>query len=84
MFELSGERSRSKDLCRHLFIEAEFLRPAGLHEEGRGRRFQSGPVGGEVGVPGLKPGRGAQRELIKWSGGAAVRGTEHPRFGGCT
>jgi len=56
MFELTGERSRSKDLCRHLFIEAEFLRPAGLYEEGRGRRFQSGPVGGEAGAPGLKPG----------------------------
>ena len=36
-------------------MEAEALRPAGLH---RGRRFQSGPVGGEVGAPGLKPGEG--------------------------
>ena len=41
-----------------------------------GGRVQSGPVGGEVGAPGLKPGGGEQRELIKWSGGAAVRGAE--------
>ena len=41
----------------------------GCRGRGRGTRTETG--------------RGAQRELIKWSGGAAVRGTEHPRFGCC-
>ncbi|MEA1928006.1 MAG: hypothetical protein U9N73_07345 [Candidatus Auribacterota bacterium] len=39
-------------------------------------------VGGGVGGPGLKPGGGEQRELIKWSGGAAVCGAELLDLGG--
>ena len=44
MFELSGERSRSRRPGRYLFMEVGAPRPAGFH---RGRRFLSS-VGGEV------------------------------------